>query len=197
MKTLHIVTPCSRPNNLFKIYESIKTQRGKMSKTRIIWWIFLDAQIPNWEFVPNGPDIYLTACPSLGRSVVGHNQRNSALEIIKDGWIYFLDDDTLLHPDFWLVEDHLVTEPYIYPRLIYVFNQLDKEGNLRLKSSVENLKVGSIDTGSFIINAKAVMDTLFPLTYEGDGLFIEEIWERDPHMFCFLNLNISYYNYLR
>ena len=35
------------------------------------------------------------------KSVVGHAQRNTAIERISGGHVYFLDDDTIMHPDFW------------------------------------------------------------------------------------------------
>lgn len=191
MQTLHIVTPCSRPDNLRQLYGSIKSQRKLMTRTRIVWWIFFDSERPNWECIPMGPDIIVTAFPTFGKGVVGHDQRNAALDLIMQGSIYFLDDDNILHPEFYQVEY------YIREYGVIVFNQIDKEGRRRLTAAPENVRVGGIDTASFIISAADAVCTKFPLVYEGDGLFISDIYQRKPSHFKFLNKDLSYYNFLR
>ena len=88
---LNIITPCSRPHNLQKIYESIN-----IPKENYRWIIVFDAKdIP--DNIPNCEPYAI----KVENSIVGNGQRNYALNLIKTGWIYFNDDDTTIHPKLW------------------------------------------------------------------------------------------------
>ena len=91
---LNIITPCSRPENLLKISESIN-----VPKENYRWIVVFDMdKLPSKELIPENCEVHLYR---ENGSVVGHAQRNYALSIINDGHIYFNDDDTLLHSELW------------------------------------------------------------------------------------------------
>ena len=178
---LNIITPCSRPQNLKKISESINIPRENYR-----WIVVFDFNvIPNNEYIPNNCEYYLHQNP---QSTVGHAQRNFALDLINDGHIYFNDDDTVIYPDLWTnIKD--LTNDFIS------FEQLSKDGTLRLKSNI--IKEGHIDSHNFIVTKELVNDTKFIITHYGaDGRFAEA---------CFLKCKnpihipkpLSIYNQLR
>ncbi len=43
--------------------------------------------------------------------VVGNTQRNYGLSFVEDdNYIYFLDDDNIIHPNFWKIAEELETD---------------------------------------------------------------------------------------
>ncbi len=65
-------------------------------------------------------------CKSSLNGVVGNTQRNYALSLVEDdNYIYFLDDDNIIHPNFWEIVEELETDT------IHTFNQYrDKHGHV-------------------------------------------------------------------
>ena len=45
--------------------------------------------------------------------VCGHPQINHAIDLIEDGFVYIVDDDNVIHPDFWKAYKDLDLD-YIY-----------------------------------------------------------------------------------
>lgn len=124
--------------------------------------------------------------------VAGHNQRNKALSVITDGYFYSLDDDNIIHPDFFRE-----IEPYVLQNKIIVVSQVDKNNNRRLKADKENVRVGGIDTAQYLVPRDKVNGIRFKLVYEGDGLFITDIYKAYDKDFVFIDKDLCYYNYLR
>jgi hypothetical protein len=178
---LNIVTPCSRPNNLKKISESIN-----IPKEHYKWIIVYDGEtLPQKELIPEGCEIFTH---SNKKSVVGHSQRNFALDMISEGYVYFNDDDTLLHKDLWEnikdLENDFIT-----------FGQEYKNGGTRLVGNL--IKVRYIDSHNFIIDRKIIGETKFDITkYEADGYFAEECFKKSTN-YKFINKILSTYNSLR
>jgi hypothetical protein len=120
-------------------------------------------------------------------SVFGNAQRNFALDLVEHGYVYFLDDDTLLHPELWdSVKD--LDNDFIH------FNQLSKNGHHRIGGTV---KLNHIDSGSILIHHSLIGDTRWVLHRRAaDGVFIEEVYSRSKTP-IFINKNLSVYNKLR
>ena len=94
-----IITPCSRIHNLPMLYESIKFD--KIHK----WIIVYDTTVNSYchSFI-HSEQIIEVDCKSSLNGVVGNTQRNYALSLVEDdNYIYFLDDDNIIHPDFWKI----------------------------------------------------------------------------------------------
>lgn len=181
---LNIITPCSRPENLKTIEKSINIPREYFK-----WFIIFDNN--------KIPDVYI---PSIAQayhytekgSVAGHAQRNFALSLIDNGYIYFNDDDTLIHPMLWTAIEKIIlnnTHDFIS------FDQKQKNGKHRLYGY--NIKVNHIDSHNFITHSDLCKNIRFHSNrYNADGYFATDCAKlsRSP---IYIAQYLSVYNYLR
>lgn len=154
---LHVVTAVTRPKNLGLIAESL-ANACKSSECDLTW---------HWKH------------DWMREHVGGQKLKNDALDEITDGWVWFIDDDTLAAPDI--------------PHLVYtrdqdasidgiVVCQQRADGRL-LVAAPEYAVRGHIDIGQAILRRSAIGDARIPEDYDGDGLFLEPLLAR---------LNIEY-----
>jgi hypothetical protein len=181
MKLLNIITPCSRPENLHSIWQSIN-----IPKENYRWIVIYDGiSLPSADMIPKNCelDFYYDV-----NSCYGNYQRNYAMDLIKEGHIYFNDDDTIIHPELWDnikdLENDFIT-----------FNQIEKSGAMRLGDIVE-VKVGQIDSHNFIFDSKISEGIRFVNLYEADGIFAEQVFKNSK---SHINISkvLSIYNSLR
>lgn len=179
MEKFSIVTPCLRVENLELVKGSIDFQKVHA------WYIVYDCRkVPFKKHFEGDPKIIELECTDEG--CAGHPNRNVALEIIKDGLVYFLDDDNIIHPDFWNTEFKLGK--------VYTFNQLRNKRNGEVLSG-RNPRPGSIDTAQCVFDASLLKGRRFKAdAYDADGILIRELctgsdWE-------FIDRVLCYYNYL-
>ena len=177
---LNIITPCSRPENLHKISESIN-----IPKENYRWIIVFDSeQIPNREMIPLNCEAYSHKNPD---SISGNSQRNFALKLIKEGHVYFNDDDTALHKDLW---ENIRDLDYDF----IFFKQENKDGSIRLHNTV---RVGGIDSHNFITKNRVIDQTHFKLNlYDADGYFAVECFNNSKTK-VYIDKVLSTYNILR
>lgn len=177
---LNIITPCSRPQNLHTIAESIN-----IPKENFRWIVVYDGvELPDKTLIP---DICEAYCYQDPQSCVGHQQRNFAMDMISDGHIYFNDDDTILHNELWDSIKDLDND-------FITFNQNTKEGGARLHN--RPVQVGHIDSHNFIFKKEISEGIRFVNLYEGDGIFANQVHNRSKS-YIHLNKVLSIYNYLR
>jgi hypothetical protein len=178
---LNIITPCSRPENLIKISESINIPRSNYR-----WIVVFDSlYLPDKDLIPMNCEIY-THKDEM--SISGNAQRNFALNLIKEGYVYFNDDDTLIHVDLWENIKNLKND-------FISFKQLNKNGTLRLEGN--NIKVCEIDSHNFIVENSIIYNNIFILNnYAADGLFAEACF-KNSKSYIYLNKELSIYNILR
>jgi len=89
---LYIVTPCSRPQNLKRIKQYIPDFAT--------WVVMMDASTNYKEATGASVTHY-----SKNTGNMGNPLRNEFLDLYqdqftKDDWVYYLDDDNILHPNF-------------------------------------------------------------------------------------------------
>jgi hypothetical protein len=175
---LNIITPCSRPENLNKIAESINIPRESYR-----WIVVFDNDI-----VLDAPDNCESYASRVEGSMVGSGQRNYAIDLVKEGWIYFNDDDTTIHPDLWEnIKD-------VNADLIH-FMQNSKDGSLRL--SGKNVRLNEIDSHNFIVKNDIVEDERWVLNrYDADGVFAETLYKKASTK-LYIPKVLSVYNSLR
>ena len=185
---INIITPCSRPENLISIALSINIPLENFR-----WIVVFDAdEVPeelsatkdsfkNTEFYahrnPNG-------CS-------GNSQRNFALDLVEleeDGYVYFQDDDTIMHHEFWESVKDLNAD-------FINFNQGFIDGSVRLKAG--RIEVGHIDSHNFLLRNSIIGDTRWEIDkYEADGIFAETCAKKTRNIF-FIERILSIYNALR
>lgn len=179
---LNIITPCSRPQNLLAIEQSINIPRNSYR-----WMVVFDSDtLPEASLIPKSCETYTHQLPG---SVAGHAQRNYAIDIIEDGFVYTNDDDTIIHPDLWNNIQHIKDNDFIS------FSQLHKNGHLRLVGN--NIVVGQIDSHNFIVHRNLIGDSRWKHEFwDADGHFAHECYNKAKTP-LFINKPLSVYNYLR
>ncbi len=208
MEQIHIITPTTRLYNLPAIYKSL---RSVSPYFKTDWWIVLDfANIEQTDiqtlpdfFVSRYMNDYQIAPHVIGVSnhefVAGKGQINAALDLIEKGWIYVVDDDTIVHPDFgkWF---HMLRNTMIMPQA-FLFAQEHKNGFVR-SVHPSTVRETHIDQGQYILYRDLIGDERYLQKYTGDGEFIERLYnkieeEQRLTTFMFVNQPLAYYNWLR
>lgn len=210
---LYIVTPLSRIENLTEITKSFKDFFNSF-KNEINWIIIVDKSVFKKFYKEKTKPIMnflnLSICfveSPYYKSFVGHSHRNYFLNYVYpnffkskklNNWLYFLDDDTLLHPDF--LETIIPLLNSNLDKAAIIFDQENKDGSMRLFANINSVKVCHIDMGQYVINlSKIPTDLRFKEDdYCADGIFIEELFKRvGPEQFLVINKTLSTYNKLR
>ena len=117
----------------------------------------------------------------------GHPQRSYGMTLVDEGFIYFLDDDNIIHPNFWSIVDRLNSKYF------YTFDQ--QRGDYILRG--HTMKVGRIDTAMFIVHKQHIKDiTWITSRYDADGVFISDIAHQNYGAHIYLNKVGCYYNFI-
>ena len=183
-RKITLVTPCSRPENLPKVAASIDFTKVQT------WFIVHDARPGRGGtsarvFDPRDfPCVVELWCDAPG--VVGHPARNLVLDRVREGLVYFLDDDTVVHPRFWALADTLE------PGKIYSFDMEYSDGHVR---GGDTPLVGHIDTAQVVFDASLVDSLRFCAdVYHADGLFFQDLigsrreaWQYVPGVYAYYN----------
>lgn len=195
MDILHIITPVSRPQNLTALALSL---RGLLS-IPWRWWVIFDRNVADLPARP--PDLPLGHW-DYGResdSVGGYSLRNECLEKINSGWIYFLDDDNLIHPHLEIV--FLLTRRSFPAAQWFIFRQVRPDGTIYLRPQVPP-RVNAVDIGQCVLRRDLMKNTgepIPPWSFEhrpaADGLLYERL-SQDVGPIA-LDLEATYYNALR
>jgi hypothetical protein len=175
---LNIITPCSRPHLLHAVAESIN-----IPKENYRWIVVFDS-----ETIPTDIPECEAYCIKDVNSVCGNAQRNLAIDLVTEGWMYFNDDDTTMHPELWdNIKD--LDEDFIS------FKQEDANGNPRLEGNV--ISIGRIDSHNFIVSRECIGDSKFYISrYDADGLFANECYKKTNNK-IYIPKPLSIYNSLK
>jgi glycosyltransferase involved in cell wall biosynthesis len=112
----------------------------------------------------------------------------SRLKAKPDDYVLFLDDDNLIHPN-WYDQIKGVSADMV------TWGQQNKDGTVRLRATGEP-KIGNIDTASFMVKYKIAKQLKFTNVYEADGIFAMQAAGKSNEIEV-INESISYYNYLK
>lgn len=182
---INIITPCSRPDNLEKMKESIN-----IPKENYRWIVVHDAlhqSTTEFFHIDKGYEEYWF---KDDRSKSGNGQRNYAIDMIDTGYVYFLDDDTIMHPDLWkVIKEYEVNDMIVFP-------QIWKNGEIRLKG--DRIALNHIDSGNFLVKRSVIGDLRWELgRYDADGIFAEKCYKQSVVSVAYLSTPCSIYNALR
>lgn len=198
MVKLNVITACMRAENLPRIRESILSS-SQNHRVSIDWYVVCDAEFVQIEALPDLPELDHLRVIRLSNSskLGGGSWRpsiNQVLEIIVDGLVYILDDDNLMHKDLipTLVEhgqDHDVG---------FLFYQLIKEEKRGpMIRYADRPKPGCIDTAQFCFSRDIIGNSRWPAQHPTpDGIFIQEVVNRNFQKIRTLNRVLCYYNRL-
>jgi glycosyltransferase involved in cell wall biosynthesis len=194
---INILTRCTRPQNLLTISKTIFTDLFQIN-----WYILFDTNRVKdidasllMELTNLGAKIKFLKGESNG---LGMNMINNILDEICDGWVYILDDDNIIHPEFYNTLDEFIDDKTYG---VLVFNQkVDGKDFSKLdirEAKPENVKVGSIDSAQFLIHIGDYGDTQrFNNSYTADGELVEKLFEERQEDFIFIQKELCYYNYI-
>lgn len=173
---LYIITPCSRIEHLSKISKTIPND--------CIWVIVYDSN--NHEVLSYGDIIFRpkNITGSYGKPHINYALDN--LNLTNSDWIYVLDDDNLIHPNWYENVKPYCNNDYN----ILSWGQLWNDNSMRLRPT-KHMMFRAMDQASYMWRYGFKPTIRFNEDYFGDGTFAEKLGE-NSHM---INKYISYYNY--
>lgn len=159
-----VITAVSRPQNLPLLAESLARAHCPGLKLNWVWEFDLEK-----------------------RFVGGQIPKNIALERIEDGWVWMLDDDNLVHPEFFKIAlEHADAEAI-------VVSQIRRDGDT-LHAAPENAHPGGIDIAQALLRRSLIGDQRLLSQHDGDGHFLECVLE-DARV-AWIDEALSYHNAL-
>lgn len=181
---IFIITPSRRPFNITFIEKTIPKDCE--------WIVVFDKTVKN-EHTFNVPKVI----KSNETGFWGNPNRNVGLEYIKNNlnpsdtdWIYILDDDNIIHPEWWNnIQPHLNSTD-----AIITWGQTWSNGEPRTEPT-NNPKVSTIDTSQYMVRWSVAKNLRFEPIYEADGIYAEEAAKRGTVKK--LDQYLGYYNFLR
>jgi hypothetical protein len=176
--SIYIITPCSRVQYLEAISKTIPKE--------CVWVIVYDSNCNN-QILPYG-DIILRPKNISGNYGKPHiNYALDTLPLKESDWIYVLDDDNIIHPDWYENVQSLCDNNYN----ILSWGQLWNDNTMRLRPT-EHMILRLIDQASYMWRYGFNPTTRFEESYFGDGIFVDKFNQKSH---C-IDKYISYYNYL-
>lgn len=200
-KNLYLITPCSRIDNLIKLKKSIDFNQIKK------WIIVYDSKV-----IKDKKKLF-SKHKSINEfflkdeaSVSGNSQRNFALKYLnkkknKNFFIYFLDDDNILHKNFYKIIKNLNKDKVKY---IYTFDQLRKQ-KIFINNKFQYIKVlkgdtiktGYIDIAMFLPNFSLINNIRWiKKKYTADGDYIVKCMKKNKKKHRYIPLVGCHYNYI-
>lgn len=178
---INIITPCCRPENLHAISKSIKIPRKNFR-----WIVVFDSEeLPPQHLIPKKCEAYAHKNP---KSISGNDQRNYAIDKVTEGYLYFNDDDTIIHKDLWkTVKD-----------LDYDFISFPQEWpNKTIRLEGKQVGVNFTDSHNFMVKYEVAKDVRWRLDiYAADGIFAYDTAIKSKTL-AHIPVVLSTYNVLR
>jgi len=201
MENIHIITRCTRLNNLPKIEDSVFNSPKDVN---VSWHLIFDIgsliEVPTWIFErykDKNVKFYFEKVGNRSLSVV-----NSVVKTIKnqDDWIYFLDDDNIIHKNFYTrITKEINNHPH---KNGFIFSQdVDFKDFTKRKIRIaepNKVKLRHIDLAQYFLkrNMFSGNNWFKPRSWGSDGVFIEDLYNQKKNEFCFITDVLCHYNYL-
>ena len=197
---INIITRCTRTSNLLTIKEGVlNTPKG----VTVNWHIVFDTgalKDIDAEVLSNLTDTVNVKLHFVKgqRGGLLYPEVSDIIRTIKSGWIYLLDDDNIIHDDFYkTIKASIKNLPVAQ---VHIVSQLvagkDFTGQEIRVASRENTAFQKIDIAQMVIN-RSIFDThSFSANYAADGFFIEEVLKTHGDSFVWIDKVLCHYNYL-
>ena len=195
MKKISVITRCTRLQHLPTIQKSVFSS----NEIEVNWHIIFDTSVlkdVDFKVLESlkGPNTSLHIIKGTPGDLL-YPQSMEVVKQINEGYIYYLDDDNILHPEFL----ETVSKETCNSK-IYTFDQFvdgkDFTGLDYRIASPENTKYQGIDLAQLLFHHSVFKDYEFIGDYTADGYLAEKIYNENPNWFKFLNKTLCYYNYL-
>lgn len=193
------ITRCTRQDNLQIVATSLKTALSQGH----LWYVIFDSS--NLESISTKTLNFLNSinCKYYIRSSegdsYGYDIMNDIIlnEIPAGHWVHIIDDDNILHEDLLTSFKSIKTKCKVIVADQLVAGKDFTGLHIRI-AAPENTVLQGIDVGQIIIDRDFLMITCggFDLGYCGDGIALEKIHKKHPNEFYYINVILSYYNYI-
>ncbi len=190
---LSIITPCTRPFNLTLIYNSIDF--SKIHK----WYICYDAtKIHNHiNMFCNEQIVEIFVDGTCVNSMFGNEQRNVGMRNVQSGYVFFLDDDNLMHPDFFSSVDTTI------PEKLYTFDRVNNMNKIKSGAGINNGK--GIDVAQFCADISLLSTEKFAVglnttkeqAHNADSRIIYSLLKKHSKKHIYIPKVLAYYNKIR
>lgn len=174
VERVHIVMPCSRPENLEQIARSIRNVEAHPFEVR-------------WHVLLQGPE----ADP------FGVNKTNEAIDAIRDGWIWCFADDSLVHPSMFRRLGEITAEQPCAQAVVFSQERHDYLGILH--AAPENVRIGAISGDQVVMRRALYGETRYDYqTHKHccDGALLTAIYQANPDVFVFCDEVLVWFNRL-
>lgn len=195
-KTIFLITRCSRPQYLDFIKESVcKFANEVTDYFDVVWGIGFDVKkvssslANNYDITEDFPSNlsifvknYITSQALFGSNMSTAMVKDFikfAKPIEEDSYVYLLDDDNDIHPNFANVLKSLLADEN---KNFVCFGQTRKTGDVIITDKISaDTCLGWIDSAQFLINCKIIKDMdFFVKGYCSDGLTVKKYFETHP-----------------
>jgi O-antigen biosynthesis protein len=193
---LNIITRCSRTHLLPQVKNSIDFHHPNIE---VEWHIIFDTSVLK--------DISLSLIQELKNKQTkfhfiegkpGDLLYPQSMEVINKiyiGFVYYLDDDNILHPNFLNTLSTFTDKDKIYVVDQFV-DCKDFTGVEYRIAEPENMRVQGVDIAQIIFPRHVFDSYEFKGDYCADGILIEQLHTEHPEYFEYISETLSYYNSL-
>lgn len=186
---LHVVTRATRLSNLKDLHKSfngndlnwhvvIDTSVVKSIDTDLLQWL---STVANVIFKPGDG--------------WGLSNLNDILRSLPSGYVFNLDDDNIMHPDYYTQIKSSV-EQFPDKKVFCYGQQLGLYTDTVRNASPESTVVGGIDLAQYTVHTDVYKEMSYGSGYTADGEFIEAYHKAHPDQFVFIKEFLCYYNFL-
>jgi glycosyltransferase involved in cell wall biosynthesis len=196
---INIVTAVSRPHNLPRIKRSIEMSLLR-SSLDVRWILVVDDDITPSVDVEEALKVSSFEIQRVayrgGRCAYGINQKNVGMGLVKNGYYHCLDDDNIVHRDFFRGLEKAMKENRT--KRAFVFSQ-DRWDSIRsLKAAPDRMEYGKIDNTMFAVHSDLIGQRRYDLSQSGreDFAFFRGLYDLYKEEFVFIPETLAYYNYI-
>ena len=197
---LHILTRCTRPKNLLTVRDSVFSNLNP--EINVTWHVMFDVaplkDVDAETLAEISGDSTKIHFYNRGDGGLLYPESTELVRTIEnqEDWFYFLDDDNILHENFYdRLPDFFKEEASIHVFSQWVggkdFTRLDVR-----EATPENTGFQKTDIAQVVFKRNTVNELDFGKSYAADGYFIEAALEQNPEWFSWHNEILSYYNHL-
>ena len=186
----HVVTRCTRVENLLTLLEGVYS-----SGVNVSWHIVFDTNHVKevdvkilGELYKNNAQLYFKNGDGWGLSNL-----NDILKALPEGYVFHLDDDNLMHPDYYK-QISIAVSAFPNAKVFCYGQELSIWGDDFRYASSENTVVGKIDLAQYTVHTDVYKEMSYGSGYTADGEFIEAYHKAHPEQFLFIREVLCYYN---